>query len=387
MTPLAVFVRFLSFGCRAWGGPVAQIEMLRAELIEREAWIEPSQFARVLALFQVLPGPEAHELCVYLGAQRAGRWGGVLAGLGFMLPGTALMLVLAWAYQTRLLDDPRVVAGFAGMQLAVLGLMTRAVYKLGRAFLTGALGLGLAIYAAIASALGVHFAAVLAISGLLAVVMQQSSRVLRLGVLGLAVLLSLAAAPSQRPSGSEVLVAGTDTRTLTVSAASISGLKVGLLTFGGAYTAVPVLRQDLVVERQLLGDRVFLDGLALASIIPAPMIIFVTFAGYLTGGLTAALAITAGAFLPSFLFTLMLGRQLDFLANHPRLHRALDGIAAALVGVVAVTTAQLAAAIVDSVVAGGLALLALAALVLWRSPWAVPAVVLACGTLGMALFL
>src|SRR5436190_24356088 len=87
-----LFLRFLRFGALAWGGPVAQIAMIRRELVEEEQWIDRERFMRTLAVYQALPGPEAHELCVFFGTLSRGRVGGLLAGLGFMLPGFVLML-------------------------------------------------------------------------------------------------------------------------------------------------------------------------------------------------------------------------------------------------------------------------------------------------------
>src|SRR4026208_1952285 len=87
-----IFLRFLKFGLLAWGGPFAQIAMIRQELVEEEKWISPERFNRVLSIYQALPGPEAHELCVYFGMITGGRVGAFLAGLGFMLPGFILML-------------------------------------------------------------------------------------------------------------------------------------------------------------------------------------------------------------------------------------------------------------------------------------------------------
>jgi hypothetical protein len=78
-------MRFLRFGLVAWGGPVAQIAMIRHELVDEEKWVSNERFNRVLAVYQVLPGPEAHEMCVYFGTVRGGRLGGLMAGLGFML--------------------------------------------------------------------------------------------------------------------------------------------------------------------------------------------------------------------------------------------------------------------------------------------------------------
>ena len=80
---LHLFLRFLRFGLMAWGGPVAQIAMIRQELVEEDRWITKEQFNRVLAVYQILPGPEAHEMCVYFGMLARGRLGGLLAGLGF----------------------------------------------------------------------------------------------------------------------------------------------------------------------------------------------------------------------------------------------------------------------------------------------------------------
>jgi chromate transporter len=69
-----LFLRFLRFGCLAWGGPVAQIDMIRQELVSEERWVTPERFKKLLGMYQVLPGPEAHELCVYFGMLARGMW-------------------------------------------------------------------------------------------------------------------------------------------------------------------------------------------------------------------------------------------------------------------------------------------------------------------------
>lgn len=106
----ALFLKFLGFGLLAFGGPVAQIAMIRRDLVERERWMSSARFNRLLAVMQALPGPEAHELCVHMGMTARGRLGGLLAGLGFMAPGFLLMLAAAWAYQ-RLVADSAAWAG------------------------------------------------------------------------------------------------------------------------------------------------------------------------------------------------------------------------------------------------------------------------------------
>ena len=96
--PRAIFGRFLKFGALAWGGPAAQIAMIKRECVEQEGWVDEETFTKTLAVYQVLPGPEAHELCVYFGRIRGGKRGALLAGLGFMLPGFLLMLILSVLY-------------------------------------------------------------------------------------------------------------------------------------------------------------------------------------------------------------------------------------------------------------------------------------------------
>src|SRR5215208_5133735 len=93
--PASIFVRFLKFGALAWGGPAAQIAMIKHECVDEQRWVSEQSFKKTLAVFQILPGPEAHELCVYFGRVRGGKLGGFLAGLGFMLPGFLLMLALS----------------------------------------------------------------------------------------------------------------------------------------------------------------------------------------------------------------------------------------------------------------------------------------------------
>jgi chromate transporter len=168
-----------------------------------------------------------------------------------------------------------------------------------------------------------------------------------------------------------------------------SGLKAGLLTFGGAYTAIPFVRHD-AVGNGWLSDGQFLDGLALSGILPAPLIIFATFVGFVAGGLPGAIAITLGIFLPAFSFALLLGDRLEALVDWAPLHRALAGVAAGVVGIIAVTAIQLGAEVAGRVPSLALGALLFAAcvsvLIAWRSRWATPAVVAAGALAGWLLF-
>jgi chromate transporter len=391
-SPFAIFLRFLRFGFLAWGGPVAQIAMIKRELVEEEQWITPSRFNRLLAVYQVLPGPEAHELCVHFGMMKGGRIGGFLAGLGFMLPGLLLVLAIAWLYQQLDLRQPLLAAVFLAIQIGVIALIVRAVHRiadhaLGNGWLWGMAGLS-----AIAAALGVSFWVTLPASGLVYAFIEarKYSLAALVAVAALAVGLISMSEPSlvgsKMPAASESAIAAGSVKALALF---LSGLKAGLLTFGGAYTAIPFVRGD-AVGRGWVSEPQFLDGLALSGVIPAPLIIFATFVGFIAGGLPGALAITAGIFLPAFAFALLFYDRLEQVIEDERLHRFLEGVAAGVVGLIAVTAVQLGwnvARAVPSLMAG-FAIFAgsLALLYAWKSKWNVLAVIIGAAAAGILVF-
>src|SRR5215207_3363242 len=161
-----LFLRFLKFGALAWGGPAAQIAMIKRECVDQEHWVSEETFKKTLAVYQVLPGPEAHELCVYFGRLRGGRLGALLAGLGFMLPGFLLMFGLSVLYVEADLASAFDEL-FYGLKAAVGALVARALVRLGRSFITDR---PLAIIAVAAFALTLFasagFALVLAAAGI-----------------------------------------------------------------------------------------------------------------------------------------------------------------------------------------------------------------------------
>jgi chromate transporter len=162
----SIFWRFLRFGALAWGGPAAQIAMIKRECVDEEGWVDEETFKKVLAVYQVLPGPEAHELCVYFGRLRGGRLGAFLAGLGFMLPGFALMLALSVAYVEADLSA-HLDELFYGLTAAVGALIARALVRLGRSFITDVPLALIAVAAFVATVFGdVNFAIVLLGAGL-----------------------------------------------------------------------------------------------------------------------------------------------------------------------------------------------------------------------------
>ena len=336
-----LFLRFLRYGVLAWGGPVAQIGMLRQDLVDEERWVEPARFNRVLTVYQALPGPEATELCVYFGMLARGRLGGFLAGLAFMLPGALFVLAMAWLYVEQGIDG-RLAAAFAGAQVAAVALVLRAVHRIGSHSLHGVLHW---IIAAVVAALLLF------------------------------------------PFGGSEPARATDTAThageASITELARVGLAAGSLSFGGAYTSIGFVHSAAVERNEWLDDEQFLDSLAISGALPSPLIVFATFVGYVAGGLGGALAMTVAIFLPAFVITLLGHRTLERIVDAPRIHRALDLLTAAVVGLIVATAVDLLVAAIDTVAAAALLAACLALLLAWRSRGAIVTVVGASAVLAV----
>ena len=370
--PGSILLRFLRFGALAWGGPAAQIAMIKHACVDQEGWVSEETFQKTLAVFQVLPGPEAHELCVYFGRIRGGKLGGFLAGLGFMLPGFVLMLGLSILYVEANLAT-HLDQLFYGLTAAVGALVARALVRLTRSFITD---VPLALLAAAAFA-GTQFA-----SASFVLVLVGAGLVYELWTNGER---WIGRANSMSP-GAVALIVVLGAVTISLSAQIfLEGLKAGLLTFGGAYTVIPFLQQASVDHHHWLTDAQFVDGLAISGILPAPLIIFSTFVGYLAGGLSGALLMTLGIFIPAFVFPIFLHRYLVAIAENPRIRPFLLGVTAGVIGLIASVTVQILDTSVVDVYTAILAVAAFAVLYRFHGKLTVLYVVLGCGAVGALL--
>src|SRR5215207_6050315 len=316
--PVSIFTRFLKFGLLAWGGPAAQIAMIKRECVDEEGWVDEETFKKTLAVYQVLPGPEAHELCVYFGRLRGGKLGGFLAGLGFMLPGFLLMLALSIVYVEAEISDS-LDELFYGLTAAVAAVVARALVRLGGSFLTDAALVAIAVAAfALTHFVSASFVLVLAGGGIAYELWTNAGRYSR-----------RVGAVSPLPAA-VVVLAGAVTVSLT-GEIFLEGLKAGLLTFGGAFTVIPFLQESAVQGRGWLTDSQFVDGLAMSGVLPAPLIIFSTFVGYVAGGMSGALAMPVGIFLPAFIFPIFFHRFLVSVAEDARIRPFLLGVAAGVI--------------------------------------------------------
>jgi chromate transporter len=401
-----LFLVFLGFGLRAWGGPVVQIAMIRQQLVAKERWISPERFNRVLAVYQVLPGPEATELCCYFGMLARGRLGSVLAGLGFILPGFVLLLLLSWAYDEWGLRQAAVQRSFTAVQAIVAAMVVRAVHTIGRHAVEqggnpgGAANAGahksvshtlfaLVMLSALLTVLKVTFFATLLFCGVLEWIATELPPRRALLFAGLWLCAGFAAfagvvASTGWPDEESFGAGATSGRGL--GHVFLLGLLGGLLTFGGAYTAVPFIRQGAVVDGGWMSAAEFLDGLALAAVLPTPLIMFSTFVGFRGHGVAGALLMTVGVFLPAFSFTLIGHNVMERVVDHRGIVRFLDGVTAAVVGLIAITAAQIAREAITSPLHAVTFGVALAVLYNLKHPLAPVTVVLGGAIAGQALF-
>jgi chromate transporter len=395
-----------TLGFISFGGPAGQISILHREVVERRGWVSDRTFIDALNFCMLLPGPEALQLAIFLGWKLHGVRGGLVAGLGFILPSILLLGILSYVYAAHG-TLPWVAGVLSGLQAAVIALVAQALVRIGRRALRGPLHLGLAIGSFVALQLGLSFPWVLLVAASAGVVTAWSQpfpvalasppratrhsswRTLAVGlVLWVLPLLLLAASLGMSSLWGAVYLFFT---------------KAALVTFGGAYAVLGYVTTHLVETLGWVTAQQSVAGLALAETTPGPLVIVLQFLGFMAGwnepGPLSPLgaALLAGAlaswatFLPSFVFIFLGAPHLERLTRNPRIQAALAGITAAVVGVIA-TLAVLLARVVwlpdgwDGAVSWtSIALSGLALLVMERTKWPLPAVLAAAAAVGWLL--
>ncbi|RYC80565.1 hypothetical protein BFJ63_vAg16552 [Fusarium oxysporum f. sp. narcissi] len=273
---------FYNFGLFAWGGPVAQIALIKERLVVQDKWITLPRFQRVFSVYQILPGPEAAELYPFL----------VIAAICTAINGALRINIF--------------------ISLGLYGI----------------------IYTFIARRLWIPAAALF--------ILQYVGYALYVVFRGVPSPVSLALGIAKTPSLINLFVLG---------------LVAGTLSFGGAYTAIPFVQVEAVLMGAWLPQSVFIDGIAIGNILPAPLVIFATFVGfqgaYLDGSIgnafAGAIIITLGMFFPCFLFTIAGHELLEKLVRNKFLASFFDGLCGSVIGVIAIIAAQiLKASIVGS---------------------------------------
>jgi chromate transporter len=350
---------FLKLGLTAFGGPAAHIGMMHDEVVKRRKWMSAQEYLDMLGATNLIPGPNSTEMAIHIGLRRGGWLGFALAGLGFVLPATLMVLALAWAY-VRFGTRPEAGWLLYGIKPAVIAIIAQALWRLGRtAIKTGPLAL-LASVVVILYAFGLNEIALLFGGGL---IFMLAANISRLRQARLVILPPLTAAGLASAAGLAV--------PLTLPLLFLTFLKIGAVLYGGGYVLLAFLRADLVVRYGWLTDRQLLDAIAIGQLTPGPLFTAATFIGYVLAGVPGALLATLGIFLPSFVFVAASSPLIPKLRNSPWAGSFLDGVNASALGLMAAVTWQLGRASMVDPLTIGIALAALALLLRFKlnSTW------------------
>jgi chromate transporter len=346
---------FLKLGVISFGGPAAHIALMREEVVRRRKWVSDERFLDLLGASNVIPGPTATELAIYLGYLRSGWRGLVLAGSLFVLPAMLMTLALAWAY-VRYGSRAQALSVLGGIKPVIIAIIVIALGGLARSAvkdgLLGAIGLAaLALYL-----LGWNPILLLFGGGVIALLARQASRwrptagrALALVALGAPSLAAQAAAPPA-PYG--------------LGALFLTFLKIGSVVYGSGYVLLAFLRADFVDRLHWLTDQQLIDAVAVGQFTPGPVFTTATFIGYLAGGVPGAVAATAGIFLPSFVFVAAAYPLLGWLRRSTWAGALLDGVNVAALGLMAAVSWELGRAAIVGPFSAALAIVSLA--LCWR---------------------
>jgi chromate transporter len=361
---------WLKLGFISFGGPAGQIAIMHHELVQRRRWISEGRFLHALNYCMLLPGPEAQQLATYIGWLLHRARGGLAAGVLFILPSFFILVALSWLYASHG-TVPAIAAFFWGMKPAVVAIVAFAAWRIGTRVLRNAWLVGLAVLAFIALAVfAVPFPLIVIVAALIGAaggrIAPRSFQAVEASQGGDALIDERSHTPGHaRFSWGRlvwVLTVGVALWLVamallvafegghgTLSRMALFFSKAALVTFGGAYAVLPYVNQAAVEQYGWLTAPQMIDGLALGETTPGPLIMVVTFVGYLgawahaaTLGMPAWLAGIAGAavvtyftFLPSFVFIFAGGPLVEATRGRRLFMAPLAAVTAAVVGVIA----------------------------------------------------
>jgi chromate transporter len=322
-----VFLYFLFLGFVNVGGPVAQITMMFNHMVEKRKWLTNDRFIKIMAFCHMLPGPEALQLAIYVGYLKRRFLGGILAGLTFILPGAAVMILLSWLY-VRYGKLTPVNNALYVLKPAVLGIIAAGIIKLGKAAIRKSFLAVLLVGSFVGMRFaGINFLLILLIAGVLNLLIEDGWPRLKRN-----------ASPSVTIAGFALLTLFFDSRLFQISWLFF---KTGLFSFGGAYASLIFVQRGAVAEYHWLTDGQLLDGVALSVATPGPFMLFSTFAGYMAGGVVGAILATFFVFLPSFVFVLGGAHYVEKVRDNKTIQAFLAGASAAVVGIIIVVSLDL----------------------------------------------
>jgi chromate transporter len=356
---------FLKLGLTAYGGP-AIMGIMQAELQEKRRWVSKERFVEGLALVNTMPGPGAIQLGIFLGYARGGPWGGLLAGLCFMVPAFFIMLALTIGYAAYG-ATPLLTGALYGLGPVVIGVFIVAVYRLGKSVVTTVSQLIIAIAAAAVvfaqSALGA--VTVLALAGGIGLWIFHSRRLgaIILGIVIGSILIARLASAALVPSMPEAAASTQAANLLDIGSFFFI---VGAFSFGGGLSMIALIQEQVVQNYHWLTQREFIDGLALGQITPGPILMVSAYVGYKLAGIAGAAIAAIGIFLPSFILMLSILPAFERVRKLIWAKAALRGIGPAVIGVITVSLFRMAPYALPDPLAIALLIGTVVALLAWR---------------------
>ena len=309
---------FFKLGCFAFGGPAAHIAMMEDEIIEKRKWMTRDYFLDLIGTTNLIPGPNSTEMTMHCGYERAGKAGLFVAGIAFIFPATIITAILAYLY-VKYGQLPEVEPFIYGIKPAVLAIIASAVFKLGKKAIKSTELIIIGILVLIVSLLGVN----------------EVVALLTAGVLGMLYFYLKSRTLSHLNSLSPIILfLGLNTVFTKISTLKVFliFLKVGAILYGSGYVLFAYLDAELVT-RGLLTRAELIDAIAIGQFTPGPVLSTSTFIGYQLSGFMGALVATAGIFLPSFLFVLLLNPFIPRMRKSTILRYFLDSVNVAAVAV------------------------------------------------------
>jgi chromate transporter len=324
---------FLKLGTTAFGGPAAHIALMEDEVVRRRGWLSHQEFLDLLGATNLIPGPNSTEMAIHIGHRRAGWPGLLVAGACFILPATAIVWVLAWAY-VRYGALPQAAGLLYGVKPVIISVVLQALWGLGRSVIRTRVLAAAVLIAAALSAAGVNELVILLGAGA-ALALGRAMDRQRAG--------AAIALPQWLPVG---LAATGATLPVPLTTLFLVFLKIGAVLFGSGYVLLAFLRAELVVRLGWLREAQLLDAVAVGQVTPGPLSTTATFIGYVLAGHRGAVVATAGIFLPAFFFVAISGPLVPRLRRSAVAGAFLDGVNAASLALMAVVTWQLGRAAV-----------------------------------------
>ena len=347
-------VRYMmGLGTWGFGGPVALVGYMYRDLVERRQWISESDYKEGLALAQLMPGPLAAQLAIYLGYVHYRVVGATLAGIAFVLPSFVMVVALGAAYQA-FGGIGWMQAVFYGVGACVIGIIAMSAYKL----TTKNIGKDKLLWA------------IFGVSGAVTVITRSEIVWVFLGA-GVLVWL-LRAPPKGWFGGAKYSVGAPIAAFFAIDALDWSVLGqiaaffayAGSFVFGSGLAIVPFLYGGVVQEYHWLNDRQFVDAVAVAMITPGPVVITTGFIGFLVSGFWGAVVAAAATFVPCYLLTILPAPYFKQYGKLPGVIAFVDGVTAAAIGAIAGAVIVIGQRSITDLATAALALVTVA--VLWR---------------------